>query len=86
MSGKGKAGKSGGKAGTVGDVTKSQSRSTKAGLQFPVGRVHRLLKKGNYAQRVGAGAPGVFLFLFLIRWSLTGVCSLPRRRAGIPCC
>lgn len=29
------------------------------GLQFPVGRVHRLLKKGNYAQRVGAGAPGV---------------------------
>ncbi|KAF9788639.1 histone H2A [Thelephora terrestris] len=34
-----------------------QSRSAKAGLQFPVGRVHRLLKKGNYAQRVGAGAP-----------------------------
>ncbi|KAJ7071949.1 histone-fold-containing protein [Mycena amicta] len=26
-------------------------------LQFPVGRIHRLLKKGNYAQRVGAGAP-----------------------------
>ncbi|KAJ7908052.1 histone-fold-containing protein [Mycena leptocephala] len=24
---------------------------------FPVGRIHRLLKKGNYAQRVGAGAP-----------------------------
>ncbi|KAG9331834.1 hypothetical protein JZ751_016904 [Albula glossodonta] len=29
----------------------------KAGLQFPVGRVHRLLRKGNYAERVGAGAP-----------------------------
>ncbi|CED83147.1 histone h2a [Phaffia rhodozyma] len=29
----------------------------KAGLQFPVGRIHRHLKKGNYAQRVGAGAP-----------------------------
>ncbi|MBN3321190.1 H2A protein, partial [Atractosteus spatula] len=28
-----------------------------AGLQFPVGRVHRLLRKGNYAERVGAGAP-----------------------------
>ena len=58
MSGKGKAGKSssGGKAG--GEGSKSQSRSSKAGLQFPVGRVHRLLKKGNYAQRVGAGAPG----------------------------
>lgn len=53
----GKAGKSsaGGKA--SGD-SKSQSRSAKAGLQFPVGRVHRLLKRGNYAQRVGAGAPG----------------------------
>ena len=32
------------------------SRSSKAGLAFPVGRVHRLLRKGNYAQRVGAGA------------------------------
>ncbi|EIM86746.1 histone-fold-containing protein [Stereum hirsutum FP-91666 SS1] len=54
MSGKGKAGKSSGK---VGSDSKSQSRSSKAGLQFPVGRIHRLLKRGNYAQRVGAGAP-----------------------------
>ena len=37
--------------------TASRSRSSKAGLQFPVGRVHRLLRKGNYAKRVGAGAP-----------------------------
>ncbi|ORX52496.1 histone-fold-containing protein [Piromyces finnis] len=36
---------------------KSASRSSRAGLQFPVGRVHRLLRKGNYAQRIGAGAP-----------------------------
>ncbi|KAF8182085.1 hypothetical protein GALMADRAFT_61950 [Galerina marginata CBS 339.88] len=57
MSGKGKAGKSGGKAAGGDSTSKSQSRSAKAGLQFPVGRVHRLLKKGNYAQRVGAGAP-----------------------------
>ena len=59
MSGKssGKA-KSGGKA-SAGDSVKGQSRSAKAGLQFPVGRVHRLLKRGNYAQRVGAGAPGM---------------------------
>ena len=49
-------GKSGGKAG--GDSSKAQSRSAKAGLQFPVGRIHRLLRRGNYAQRVGAGAPG----------------------------
>lgn len=59
MGSTGKAGKSGGKAGTEG---KAQSRSAKAGLQFPVGRVHRLLKKGNYAQRVGAGAPGMSPF------------------------
>lgn len=26
-------------------------------VQFPVGRIHRLLKRGNYAHRVGAGAP-----------------------------
>jgi histone H2A len=50
QSGKGgKSGKAGGKAGGDG---KSTSRSAKAGLQFPVGRIHRLLKKGNYAQRV----------------------------------
>jgi histone H2A len=36
---------------------KSVSRSAKAGLQFPVGRVARYLKKGKYAERVGAGAP-----------------------------
>ncbi|CAK9437884.1 uncharacterized protein LODBEIA_P22620 [Lodderomyces beijingensis] len=35
----------------------SISRSSKAGLIFPVGRVHRLLKKGNYAKRIGSGAP-----------------------------
>jgi histone H2A len=33
------------------------TRSSRAGLQFPVGRIHRLLRKGNYAERVGAGAP-----------------------------
>ncbi|KAG9093071.1 histone H2A [Ceratobasidium sp. UAMH 11750] len=56
MSGKGgKSGAKGGKAGSA--ETKTQSRSAKAGLQFPVGRIHRMLKKGNYAQRVGAGAP-----------------------------
>ena len=36
---------------------KSVSRSSKAGLQFPVGRIHRLLRKGNYAKRIGAGGP-----------------------------
>jgi histone H2A len=35
----------------------SKTRSSRAGLQFPVSRVHRLLKKGNYANHIGAGAP-----------------------------
>lgn len=48
-----------GKSGKVaGDAKAQQSRSSKAGLQFPVGRIHRMLRKGNYAQRIGAGAPG----------------------------
>ncbi|TRZ00578.1 hypothetical protein DNTS_004500 [Danionella cerebrum] len=49
MSGRGKTG---GKA-----RAKAKTRSSRAGLQFPVGRVHRLLRKGNYGERVGAGAP-----------------------------
>ncbi|XP_067833026.1 histone H2A-like, partial [Heptranchias perlo] len=36
---------------------KAKSRSSRAGVQFPVGRVYRLLRKGKYAERVGAGAP-----------------------------
>ena len=39
---------------------KAKSRSARAGLLFPVGRIHRHLRKGNYAKRVGSGAP-VFL-------------------------
>ena len=48
MSGRGK-GKTAGK--------KQVSRSNKAGLQFPVGRIARYLKKGKFATRIGAGAP-----------------------------
>jgi histone H2A len=36
---------------------KAVSRSHKAGLQFPVGRIARFLKAGKYSTRVGAGAP-----------------------------
>ena len=49
MTGKGKGGR--------GDKKKTTSRSSKAGLQFPVGRISRFLKAGKYSQRVGAGAP-----------------------------
>uniref|UniRef100_UPI00359013A4 late histone H2A.L3-like n=1 Tax=Myxine glutinosa TaxID=7769 RepID=UPI00359013A4 len=36
---------------------KAKSRSSRAGLQFPVGLVHRYLRKGNYAKHIGARAP-----------------------------
>eukprot|EP00826_Nyctotherus_ovalis_P032997 TRINITY_DN265_c0_g1_i13.p2 TRINITY_DN265_c0_g1~~TRINITY_DN265_c0_g1_i13.p2 ORF type:complete len:121 (+),score=29.94 TRINITY_DN265_c0_g1_i13:397-759(+) len=48
--GKGKGGR--GKA-----TSKATSRSSRAGLQFPVGRIARFLKQGRYAERIGAGAP-----------------------------
>ena len=32
-----------------------QSRSARAGITFPVGRIERLLRAGNYANRVGKG-------------------------------
>jgi len=54
LGGKGKSGAVAGKSKSTGAT---KSRSSRAGLQFPVGRIHRLLRKGNYAQRVGAGAP-----------------------------
>ncbi|XP_067835197.1 histone H2A-like [Heptranchias perlo] len=56
MSGRGKTG---GKA-----RSKAKSRSSRSGLRFPVGRVHRLLRKGNDAERVGAGAPVYLAALF----------------------
>ena len=45
------------KGGRGGSKKKATSRSAKAGLQFPVGRVHRHMKLGKYASRIGAGAP-----------------------------
>jgi len=48
MSGRGKGGKA---------KAKARSRTSRAGLQYPVGRIHRLLRKGNYGERVGSGAP-----------------------------
>ncbi len=53
MSGRGKKSAAAAAAATG----KAKSRSSRAGLQFPVGRLHRLLRKGHYAERVGAGAP-----------------------------
>ena len=50
MSGKGKGGR--GKKGS-----KATSRSAKAGLQFPVGRVARYMRNQRVAARIGGGAP-----------------------------
>ena len=51
-----KTGKSG-RGAVAASAAKKTSSSSKAGLQFPVGRIGRFLKKGRYAPRVGAGAP-----------------------------
>jgi len=52
MPGKGKGGR-----GKTSGSGKSVSRSAKAGIQFPVGRIARFLKRGKYSERVGGGAP-----------------------------
>ena len=56
MSGKGKGGRGKGKAKSSG----SSSSASKGGLQFPVARLNRYLRKGKYASRVGVGA-GVYM-------------------------
>lgn len=50
------AGKGKGGRGKAASATKT-TRSQKAGLQFPVGRISRFIKQGKYAERIGAGAP-----------------------------
>ncbi|XP_066301346.1 histone H2A-like [Branchiostoma lanceolatum] len=52
MSGRGK-----GKAAGAKPAGSMRTKSAKAGLQFPVGRIKRYLHKGKFAERVGAGAP-----------------------------
>ncbi len=47
----------GGRGGKKAAGKKAQSRSAKAGLQFPVGRIARFLRKQRVASRIGAGAP-----------------------------
>ena len=52
-----KSGKGKGKKGRNNKENKAKTRSEKAGLTFPVGRIARFLKNGNYTQRIGGGAP-----------------------------
>ncbi|CAD7067784.1 unnamed protein product [Tilletia caries] len=66
---------------------KSTTRSAKAGLQFPVGRIHRVLRNGNYAHRVGAGAPvylaAVLEYLTAEILELAGNAARDNRKARI---
>ena len=77
MSGRGKGGKAKAKA-------KSRSR---AGLQFPVGRIHRLMRKGHYADRIGSGAPvylaAVLEYLSAEILELAGNAARDNKRARI---
>ncbi|XP_073008759.1 probable histone H2A.5 [Typha latifolia] len=57
MEGGGRAKKGAGGRRGGGARKKPVSRSVKAGLQFPVGRIGRYLKMGRYSERVGTGAP-----------------------------
>ena len=52
MSGKGK-----GKGGRGNVDGKSMSRSARAGITFPVGRMARYMRDMRVADRIGAGAP-----------------------------
>jgi histone H2A len=47
----------GGPAGGGKKRVKGTSRSTLAGIGFPVGRIHSRLRDGNYTDRIGSGAP-----------------------------
>lgn len=61
MSGKGGKGKGGAKDGGM----RSQSHSAKAGLQFPVGRVKRFLKR-NAQNKIRVGAKGMFSIYLIL--------------------
>lgn len=61
MPAKAKGGKitsAGGKHVAKAKEMKAVSRSHRAGLQFPVSRIHRLLRNANLGRRIGSGAPG----------------------------
>ena len=66
---------------------KPKSKSQRAGLQFPVGRLRRLLKKGNYSERLSSGTPvylaAVLEFLTAEILELAGNAARDNKKARI---
>eukprot|EP01102_Stenamoeba_stenopodia_P020608 TRINITY_DN8104_c0_g1_i1.p1 TRINITY_DN8104_c0_g1~~TRINITY_DN8104_c0_g1_i1.p1 ORF type:complete len:175 (-),score=43.89 TRINITY_DN8104_c0_g1_i1:78-602(-) len=79
--------KAGGRAKASKAEGSGKSRSARAGLQFPVGRIHRQLRNGRYAARVGAGAPvylsSVLEYLCAEILELAGNASRDNKRSRI---
>lgn len=63
------------------------ARSERAGLLFPVGRAHRFLRDGKYAERVGSGAPvymmGVIEYLVAEILELAGNAAIENKKRRI---
>lgn len=80
-------GKGQGKVGRGAHHSKPVSRSVRAGLAFPVGRIHRFLRKGRYAARIGGGASiylaAVLEYLTAELIELSGNAAKDNRRARI---
>ncbi|XP_069154283.1 histone H2A.6-like [Solanum lycopersicum] len=67
--------------------SKRRSRSSKAGLKFPVARISRFLKVGKYVKLVGVGAP-IFLvvvieYLAVEVLELTGIAARNDKKTRI---
>jgi histone H2A len=66
---------------------KPVSRSSRAGISFPVGRIHRELRQGRYALRCATGAPvyaaAVLEYLTAEVLELAGNCAKDRKHKRI---